>query len=351
MRLVCPNCSAQYEIDASMIPDEGRDVQCSNCGHTWFELPAPPELAAEPVAATDPVSEPEPTEESEPVAEAEPAPEIEAASEPEVESAPEPETAETGAAADTGFEEPETDTESDDLSEDVAALDSAFQPTRMVEQETPTTRELEDEEEAVFGAAAKPARRPPASDDALDILREEADREIEQRRAPPSVPLETQTDMALDTLASQRTPSRALRARMARMDEDDQEQRPARGRWRNRFGKGKAEQSPERDTVESQPDDGYREPRRDLLPDIEEINSTLTSTTARDLPEPEVLAEQQKGFRQGFVIPVAVAALMIVLYAYAPSIAQSVPATEPALLQYVDLANGARDGLGQLIGR
>ena len=45
MRLVCPNCSAQYEIDPSMIPDEGRDVQCSNCGHTWFELPAPPEMA------------------------------------------------------------------------------------------------------------------------------------------------------------------------------------------------------------------------------------------------------------------------------------------------------------------
>ena len=39
MRLICPNCSAQYEIDASLVPDEGRDVQCSNCGHTWFELP------------------------------------------------------------------------------------------------------------------------------------------------------------------------------------------------------------------------------------------------------------------------------------------------------------------------
>ena len=39
MRLICPNCSAQYEIDVTLIPDEGRDVQCSNCGHTWFELP------------------------------------------------------------------------------------------------------------------------------------------------------------------------------------------------------------------------------------------------------------------------------------------------------------------------
>lgn len=40
MRLVCPNCGAQYEIDADLIPPEGRDVQCSACGHAWFEAPA-----------------------------------------------------------------------------------------------------------------------------------------------------------------------------------------------------------------------------------------------------------------------------------------------------------------------
>ncbi|MFV2002813.1 MAG: zinc-ribbon domain-containing protein, partial [Paracoccaceae bacterium] len=37
MRMICPNCSAQYEVDKSVIPDGGRDVQCSNCGHTWFQ--------------------------------------------------------------------------------------------------------------------------------------------------------------------------------------------------------------------------------------------------------------------------------------------------------------------------
>ena len=64
MRLICPNCSAQYEIDASMIPDAGRDVQCSNCGHTWFELPpAPPGFAdaPEPEAAVEETPAPEPT--------------------------------------------------------------------------------------------------------------------------------------------------------------------------------------------------------------------------------------------------------------------------------------------------
>lgn len=47
MRLVCPNCDAEYEVDASVIPDTGRDVQCSNCGHTWFQPSPAVEAAAE----------------------------------------------------------------------------------------------------------------------------------------------------------------------------------------------------------------------------------------------------------------------------------------------------------------
>ncbi len=37
MRLTCPNCAARYEIDGALIPARGRDMQCSACGHTWFE--------------------------------------------------------------------------------------------------------------------------------------------------------------------------------------------------------------------------------------------------------------------------------------------------------------------------
>ncbi len=37
MRLTCPNCSAQYEVPDDVIPAGGRDVQCSNCEHTWFQ--------------------------------------------------------------------------------------------------------------------------------------------------------------------------------------------------------------------------------------------------------------------------------------------------------------------------
>jgi len=40
MRLTCPNCKAQYEVEDSVIPPAGRDVQCSSCGTTWFQYPA-----------------------------------------------------------------------------------------------------------------------------------------------------------------------------------------------------------------------------------------------------------------------------------------------------------------------
>lgn len=39
IRLTCPNCDAQYEVPAEVIPQTGRDVQCSNCSHTWFQTP------------------------------------------------------------------------------------------------------------------------------------------------------------------------------------------------------------------------------------------------------------------------------------------------------------------------
>ena len=41
MRLVCPNCGAQYDIANDAIPEGGRDVQCSSCAHTWFQTERP----------------------------------------------------------------------------------------------------------------------------------------------------------------------------------------------------------------------------------------------------------------------------------------------------------------------
>ncbi|PIE10207.1 MAG: thioredoxin [Rhodobacterales bacterium] len=69
MRLICPNCGAQYEIDEGLIPAAGRDVQCSNCGHTWFETPGASveaETLAEEIPAEQEVTPPPAASEAEP---------------------------------------------------------------------------------------------------------------------------------------------------------------------------------------------------------------------------------------------------------------------------------------------
>ena len=36
MIITCPNCNKQFKIDNSLIPDEGRNLQCGSCDHIWF---------------------------------------------------------------------------------------------------------------------------------------------------------------------------------------------------------------------------------------------------------------------------------------------------------------------------
>ena len=36
MIIACPNCNKQFKIDNSLIPNEGRDLQCGSCDHIWF---------------------------------------------------------------------------------------------------------------------------------------------------------------------------------------------------------------------------------------------------------------------------------------------------------------------------
>ena len=36
MIITCPNCNKQFKIDNSLIPDDGRDLQCGSCNHIWF---------------------------------------------------------------------------------------------------------------------------------------------------------------------------------------------------------------------------------------------------------------------------------------------------------------------------
>ena len=39
MIITCPNCNKQFKIDRSLIPDEGRELQCGSCQKVWFYKP------------------------------------------------------------------------------------------------------------------------------------------------------------------------------------------------------------------------------------------------------------------------------------------------------------------------
>ena len=36
MIIICPNCKKKFQIDATLLPGEGRDLQCGSCSHVWF---------------------------------------------------------------------------------------------------------------------------------------------------------------------------------------------------------------------------------------------------------------------------------------------------------------------------
>lgn len=40
MLVTCPECGARYEMDGSLVPPEGRRVQCTACDHVWHQAAA-----------------------------------------------------------------------------------------------------------------------------------------------------------------------------------------------------------------------------------------------------------------------------------------------------------------------
>lgn len=365
MRITCPNCQAQYDVDPSMIPEAGRDVQCSSCAHTWFQSkletepddmeaalggavedepgPVPgepdgeavqaaetdvPEEAGDEVAAeTPPEEEPQDVEEAEAVPERE----AEAKEEPEDVTASEPEAEEEEVSASDAEEEPVAET-AEAASEESAETASEPEPEVPVASEP----ETEAERDEVHAASAAPTEDTSALDQSVaEILREEAEFEVTRRRgqeAPPA--LDEQPDLGLD----EGRPSDVLRERLERMRGDG---------------------VPEPTIVATSAvgavaaADG---PRRERLPDIEEINSSLRPATAEEDDEPplspsELAATRRSGFRRGFAAVILLTAFAIGAYVYAPQIIRAVPAIEPAMISYVEIANSARDRIDGMMAR
>ncbi|WP_367153193.1 zinc-ribbon domain-containing protein [Leisingera sp. F5] len=299
MRLTCPNCAAQYEVPEDVIPDEGRDVQCSNCGQTWFQAAAGAVAARAAEVETPDVVE------------------IETAPSPAAEDIPEPDMpkdvpagtpdAPPGAAsAPQGPPEPAAGPR--ESSEDV---DPDGQP------DADETGGADDEL-----AAATAPQRTRALDPALsDILREEAEREA-SLRAAEGHSLETQPDLGLEDAATPEDEaarrSRQARDRMARIRGEDPRQLAA------------AETGS----------------RKELLPDIEEINSTLRSAGSA-APAPQAASEEppvqrKSSFARGFSLSVIAALVLVMVYDNAPLISEKLPQADPALSSYVGWVDQAR---------
>ena len=289
MRLVCPNCDAQYEVDDAAIPEAGRDVQCSNCGHAWFqrhpEVVADEEFEDEIFLSDDEVPPP--------------APVVAAPPTPAVVPEPEPEP-----------EEPAPVAAAEPMVEVVQDEDDGPEPPPAAMQDAP-------------------ARKPALDESLMAVLREEAEREAAVRRVEePQQRIETQTDLGLTSAPpTPPVPASVLAAR-------------------ERF----ADLSVDR--VEADEDEGeiVTRPtsRRELLPDIEEINSTLRASSeprgeGEHLPLPPVMVvDGRRGFRSGFTLMLLIAAGLWLAYVMAPRIATQIPASAAAMDAYVSAVNKAR---------
>lgn len=227
MRLVCPNCDAEYEVDGALIPPEGRDVQCSNCSNTWLQQP------------------------------------------------------------------PDAD-----VSGTVPA-----------------------------GVAGLTPRRPHTDPAALDIIHEEVERET-QARVSDGTNLETQGELGLDQAE---TRAGIGRDRGVPLHDDDM-------LTISEIDEAALAPAPRRE-------EGTK---RELFPDIEEINSTLASPppttdaeTGADAPS-RAPRRNRSGFRTGFGLMLLLTALGLGVYLYAPALAERFPGATDMLARYVGSIDGYR---------
>lgn len=271
MRLVCPSCEAKYEVPDDAIPDAGRDVQCANCGHGWFQARAKPAPKAPPIP---PVAE-KPKAESE---------------KPQRPAAP-------------------------------VAEASVARP--------------DPERRLSFGAGPDGAgdadvpREPPArvpNEKVLAILREEAEREAKARREKTRLLDEPAMPVSAST-------------------EQERPKPPAKP----------PAPPPRPPAPPPEPEIELKvAARRDLLPDVEEIKSTLKPS---EVEEPEFVdgshadydrTEGGRPFRAGFLSVITLAILAASVYISTPWLSAKVPALAGPLASYVEAVDDLRlalDGL------
>jgi len=265
-------------VPDEVIPPGGRDVQCSNCGDTWFQQH--PQYAAPQEADDDPSVAASSKRR-------EPAPASAAASAPETPLG-------------DNFEEYPADSDWGDAS-------------------------------AATPAEPAPPQRPHVDPAVAEILREEAALETSARAAQAAGTIETQPDLGL------RPPPQG----------NDERGRLARNRIERLRGETEpaTASSPHAASNRSDIDPTTR---RNFLPDIEEITSSLTGFDLveepakpdfEEEPEPPI---RRSGFRSGFRLAALVFLLATTVYVLAPRIADQVPAAAAPLAQFVKAVDSGR---------
>lgn len=256
MRIVCPNCAAEYEVDAALVPGEGRDVQCSSCGHAWF-VPHPDQSAAE------------------------------------------------------------------------DAEQALFEPPE-------------------FAAAPSPSVTPRPVDQAiLDVLRDEAARETAQRQAEARPVMESQPEFGLGAPdaspmhgdpspphateeTSNAAPLSAVAERIARLK-----------------GQPTTAPGPQKPEVPA----AVAGKRSDLLPEIDEINSSLRPAAEKRPGAAAAVAKSMPakgGFGRGFMFGILIWVILLTTYILAPELARQVPAIAPALNAFVGFVDSIRAQIAQI---
>lgn len=341
MRLICPNCGAQYEVDARVIPDGGRDVQCSNCGHTWFQKPAilDNELAEElgyeltQDDAQDAVQDegvPEFEEEAEP--EFEPEGDIAPAADGFVgDDTPDPEQVGEEASEEPWDDDmPEVDEAPEEAADEAETAIAGMMGAQEFDADADTEAAEFEDDDVDDEAPIDAAPREMVSESVRDILQAEVEFD-QSMREPDNSQLESQPDLGLSEPESDPS-KKSLRDRMARLRGLDPTSAEGAGGIAAATGK-----------------------RRDLLPDIEEINSTLSASSERDkdgsVPDEETRKgrAQRSGFRSVFLLIVLSVLILMALYLIAPFIAQKIPALATVLEGFVSTVNKLRAALDGLM--
>lgn len=321
MRLICPNCEAQYEVPDDAIPPGGRDVQCSNCQQSWFQTqkPVTPARNALMLEPSDPHAAPE-----EDAADKQPvASELYDDLEEDViaDNAVTEAMPDVTEAAEVNAEEIPSSAPEQAALEETAPQQEAPPPQQAT---TPPAQAA-----ASSDAQNEPLKRKPLDDAVANILREEAALGgAPAATGPIASPPATETPKAAAPVTEDKT-----RQRIALMTKEEG---------------GNASGSQQSD-IAAQTDAHMR-----TIPTINEINATLRARAqASDmsgLTEAEKYeAVQRSGFRRGFFMILIIFAILILPYIFADQIIENLPQTKDIMTSYVVMVDQIRISLGDLV--